>query len=462
MPRIADAQSSVYPEPLVISKVQLIFSIISHHAHVSDRVSFFDTKGIPQGNFNYVVPYLVCDPIVTLYNPTNATVTRSKARVAINNPPVGFRFKKNADYVRAEFASGQAHGVGSFQLPSENLPDARKSFTLLLRERHLNNLPGKAITLQAGEAKEFSPWVESDWTWGKEISQGDTPKQFNDRDAALDLTNRDGRTGQIMGVETTPGLDVRAGFQWEHLSYSTRPLSTRYDFEIANDWDGGWMGIKLNDTVTLEATPINGASMPDFSIDLLGGNLQDKSRDLRRSFPMDPGHLRLQNPQDPVASRTYRVSDILQRATDQSPGGKTPFAVLTMVAKSRSLVENRFYEDPPVPTEELYELEFSEIHDFGDQRRFVSPSDAPGYGLSVLKAVREADTFAIDLGTGPYPPNSYRVMGTASLEAGFNEDITSRSSFVRGPQDSGIGKLVINVAGLGERYFVRIEDGTGP
>jgi hypothetical protein len=458
--QFANAQSTLFPEPLVVSRVQLVFSVVSHHAHLSDRVEFFNSKGIPKGNSNYVVPFLVCDPIVTLYNPTNAAVTRSKVRVAINDPPVGFRFKKNADYVRPEFASGEFHGLARLHVATEKNLNARKSYTLLLREMTGTNFPGKPITLRPGEAKQFSPWVESDWTWGKETSGGYTPRAFHDWNIERDLTNRDGRTANPFGVEAVPGWTPVAGFQTEHLSYSTRPTATRYDFEIANFWDGGWMGIKLYDTFSVEARPlrvVNNPSLPDFSVDLLGGNIQDKTRDLRRSFPMDLDHLRLSDPQNPVVSRTFFAGEFLQQAGEKTPGGKIPFALLTMVAKTQALLGNRFYEKPPLPTEDLYEFDFRSLSDFSDSSRFFGPSDAPPFGLKVLKSARQADTFAIDLGTGPFP-GSLKVMGTTSLENGFHEDLTSRSTFIPGPEYSGIGKVIIDVSGLGDRYFVRIEE----
>jgi hypothetical protein len=453
----AQAPSSL-PEPLVISKVQLVFSVVSHYSHLSDRINFYNTRGVPAGNTYYAVPHLVCDPLVTLYNPTNAELRRAKARVAINDPPVAFRFKKNGDYVRPEFDSGEFQGLARFQIQNERNPSARKSFTMLLREMGAS-LPGGQIVLRPGEAKEFAPWVETDWTWGKEIAGGYTPRSFSDWNLDNNFTNRDGRTNNPFGVEAVPGWDLRAGFQWEHLSYATRPLATRYDFEIANNWDGGWLGIKRTDTFSVEAMPLRTVSQtgtPDCSVDLLGGNVVDKLRDLRRSFPFSLAHLRVHAPGNPVVSRTYQLGDILQQPADTTPGGKSPIAVLTMVAKTRALLENRFYAKPAIPTEDLYEFDFREISDFNDPRRFVVPSDVPPPERPILKTTRSGNTLALDVTIG-IAAGSWRVMGSSRLDDGFTEDLTSRATFIPGPQGSGIGKVIIDISGLGERYFVRLE-----
>ncbi|QJE97876.1 hypothetical protein [Luteolibacter luteus] len=456
---LANAQSpATLPEPLVISKVQLVFSVVSHYSHLGERINFYNVKGVPAGNTNYAVPHLVCDPIVTLYNPTNATVTRGKARVAINDPPVAFRFKKNANFLRTEFWNGEFHGLGRFQIANEKNPSVRKSFTMLLREMGPAS-PGAALVLMPGEAKEFAPWVEADWTWGKETAGGYLPRSFSDWNYDNNFTNRDNRTNNQFGVEAVSGLDLRAGFQWEHLSYTTRPLATRYDFEQANNWDAGWVGIKLTDTFNVEVKPsrtVSQAILPDYSVDLLGGNIVDKVRDLRRSFPFKLQNLSVPNPSDPVISRTFKVGDLLQQPADMTPGGKSPIAVLTMIAKTQALLENRFYEKPALPTEDLYEFDFREISDFSDPRRFFGPSDVPSQDQSILRTTRSGNTLALDVAFG-LATGSWKVMGSSSLTDGFTEDLSSRATFIPGPTDSGIGKVIIDITGMGEHYFVRLE-----
>ncbi len=53
----------------IISKVEIVFSLVSHHSHVGSRVDFYNNYGEPRGNLSYAVPHLVYEPVVTLYNP---------------------------------------------------------------------------------------------------------------------------------------------------------------------------------------------------------------------------------------------------------------------------------------------------------------------------------------------------------------------------------------------------------
>ena len=329
----------------VVAKLQIMFSMVSHYSHIGDRVSFYNEKGNPKGNDQYGVPHLVYDPVVTLYNPYDVALNLQKLRVRVWDPPVLFGMKKNADWLRPEFASGDFHGLARFQIANERNTNARRYFTLFLREMS-GTAPGKAITLAPGEVKVFSPWVESDWTWGKETAGGYTVRCFFDWNAGNDFGNKDGRTGQTFGIETVPGWDPRAGLQTDHLSYGNgRPQSTRYDFEIANNMNAGWLGIKLNDTFTVQAKPgraLNVANRPDFRVDLLAGSVSDygnpdNSRDILRTYQFrfsNPTGELSNNPTNPIISRTFKIGDILQKPADRTASGKTPFAILSMGAKT--------------------------------------------------------------------------------------------------------------------------------
>ena len=123
--------------------------MVSHRQYLSDRVHFYNVNGSPAGNDQYASPMLACDPLVTLYNPANSSASRSKVRVMISDPPVGFKFKKNADYLRSDFATG-FQPMARFQIDNEANASARKKFIMLLRELGVNQTPGAAITLGPG------------------------------------------------------------------------------------------------------------------------------------------------------------------------------------------------------------------------------------------------------------------------------------------------------------------------
>jgi hypothetical protein len=325
----------------VIAKLQIMFSAVSHFNHLGDRINYYEQYGQPKGNTQYAAPHLVYDPVVTIYNPYDVALTLQKLRVRVWDPPVLFGFKKNADWLRPEFASGQYHGLARFQIANERNPSARRYFTMLLTDAGRATPYGGAITLMPGEVRVFSPYVEKDWNWQLETAGGYNVRSFFDWNAGLEFGNIDGRTKNQFGVETVPGWDPRAGLQTDHLSYGTRPVQTRYSFEQASPgMDGGWLAIKLDDTFTVEAKPgraVTTGNVPDFTVDLLAGSVADVTRDMLRSYRFRLGNPETEisvTPDRPTISRVFKIGDILQAPADKTPGGKSPFALLTMAAKT--------------------------------------------------------------------------------------------------------------------------------
>ena len=370
----------------VIAKLQIMFSAVAHYNHLGDRMNFFNTKGNPPGNENYGAPHLVYDPVITLYNPYDVALDLAKLRVRIWDPPVLFGFKKNSFWLRDEFASGDFHPLARFTIANESDVNARRYFTLLLTNL-TSSRPGGRIRLEPGEVKVFSPWVEPTWTWGMEVSGGYSVRSFFDWNVANDFGNRDGRTGNPMGIEAVPGWDPRAGLQTDHLSYGQklRPQSTRYDFEIANNWAGGWLAIKNTDTFTVEAKAgraVNIANQADFTVDLLAAAMETPESDILRTYRFryaDPTKELSVNPANPVIRRTFRVGDILQKPEDKSVGGKSPFAILTMSAKTTKAAQDiamPWVQNHPViegadqntarigNALDSYDLRFEEVSDF--------------------------------------------------------------------------------------------------
>ncbi len=446
----------------VISKVRIVFSAVAHHNHNGERVSFYNTSGDPKGNTNYAVPHLVYEPVITLFNPYQDVLTLNRCRIRISDPPVGFAFKKNADYLRADFANGIFHGLARFQGTSENSITARKTFTLLLRSLNANGIPGAAIVLQPGESKEFSAWVENNWSWGLETAMNG--RSFFDWMTQNNFTNRDRRTNNTMGVETTslssPGLwDYRAGFQTDNLSLdSRRPAATVYPFETGTPNARSYAVIKLTDTFTAQAKTMRTATAPtdpDFRVEMLRGTNADADQDIHRTFPFSVTDI-VEPAGSPVITKTYKVGRILQKPDDLTRGGKTPFAMLSISAKPAALLANQFYQTPAVPTGELYDVRFEKA----DYPSLGFPGD-PGVPagpleLSVLSTIRNGNTMTVGFSSDP-EINGWRVMGTADLSAGFTDDLTAVSEFVPGPVGSLLHTVNVDLTGKGPAYFVRIE-----
>lgn len=331
----------------VIAKLQIMFSVVSHNAHIGSRVQWLNTSGDPKGNDHHAVIHLAYDPVITLYNPYDVKLELKNYRVRIFDPPVGFRFKKNGVNFRDQGPDFQ--GLGNFQIAHEkdfNSANARRYFTLILSDGTPDKV-GTALTLSPGEVKVFSPRVEKNWTWGMETSGGDySPRGFFDWNADSNFGNIDKRTNNVFGVEAVPGWDTRAGLQTDHLSFGARPGNTLYDFEKqAGAQVGGFLSMRcdagLAEKVTVETRPelTNGGqtTVPDFRVDLLAGRATAAESDILRSYSFKFSNVVAElseYPASPIISRTFEVADTLQTAGDQTSSRKKPFALLEMSART--------------------------------------------------------------------------------------------------------------------------------
>ena len=344
----------------VIVKMQIVFSIVAHHAHIGNRVNIMNQYADPKGNEKHAVPHLAYDPVITLYNPYDVALQLNKVRIRIWDPPVGFRFIKKDNkkgtsvYYRPEMAQGQFHGLARLGYQTEKNPAARKYFTLVLSEMN-SSAPGKRITLQPGEVKVFSPWVNKDWTWGWETADGYNVKAFFDFAADRDFGNRDGRTKNTFGVESVPGWEMQAGLQTDHMSYAGRPAETLYDYEKkpeAAGAVGGYLSMRLTDEIGVEIKPMR--TLPpnnpgaDFMVELLSGTRDDYSdtadlkytqpRDLIRRYRFKFNDVTAELSETPdkptTISRNYVVENTMQRPNDKGISGKKCFAMLEMTART--------------------------------------------------------------------------------------------------------------------------------
>ena len=349
--------ASVLP---VIVKLQILFSMVSHYHHIGDRVAYHDNTAVPAGNTNHAVPHLVYEPIVTLYNPYDVQIELPSLRVRISDPPVGFQFKKHDlqggkdAWYRSEYASGEFHGLGRQHIQNEHNPSARVFYMLQLKGKTASGTPGGNIKLLPGEVRVFSPYVESNWTWGLETAGVYDPRAFFDWSSDSNLGHWDKRSNNQFGVDSVSSLDFRAGLQTDHMSYAGGRLDdSRYDYEIATGWAGGFLSMRVTDDITVNCKAqrcVTEASLPDFQVDLLAGVNTDATTDLLRSYEFRFKDVAAELGTTGVISRRFKNKDILQTPGDTSPGGKSPFAILTMSAKttrdkrddSKSWLHNNF------------------------------------------------------------------------------------------------------------------------
>ena len=113
----------------VIAKMQIVFSIVSHHEHIDSRVNFFNTSGDPLGNLNHAVPHLVYEPVITLFNPYDVELDLSKLRIQVWDPPVAFRLAKVmsgvVNWYRPEMDAGEFQSLARFNAANQHNTNAR-------------------------------------------------------------------------------------------------------------------------------------------------------------------------------------------------------------------------------------------------------------------------------------------------------------------------------------------------
>lgn len=446
----------------VIARMQVVYSVVAHHNHVPDRIAFYQTQG--QGNLNYAVPHLVYEPIVTLYNPYNTPLVLPQARIRMANPPVGFRFKKNNDYLRAEWeAGGPFFGLGRFQIANENNANAQKTLTLSLGGGTSANYSGPVI-LAPGEWKTFGIRVEANWTWGLETASAYSPRSFFDWDTTRDFTNKDGRTNNLFGAEAIPVIDLRAGFQTDSLSVGNgRPVATRYSFETGSPFGNtAWVAIHLGNDFKVEAKGVDTVldpAIPDFQLSILGGAVQNPVNDTLKSYSFSIADLVQPETPDaatPSISRTLRISDILQTAANTTPGGKTWLANFVIAARSSALQQRKFQEET-VTSSELYEVRLDPVQQITDGVVWEGPSDTPLDGVVVTGVERVGDNLMLDVAAPSHSGNgAWKIEGSASLDFSSADDLTPGSGILEGPPDTGVYKVAVPVPPGSEAYFVRI------
>ncbi|MEO5713943.1 MAG: hypothetical protein ABIT37_10695 [Luteolibacter sp.] len=456
----------------IIARIEVQYSMVSHHCNIGDRVDFYNNSGSPQGNIYYAVPHLVYEPIVTLYNPYNTNLVLPNSRVLLANPPVGFKFKKNDEYLRAEWNNGGPFlGLGRFQTASESNPDVEKTMTLLLSSETGSQRPGGSIVLQPGESRRFMVWVEKAWTWALETGALSVSRSFFDFDLARNLTNTDGRTNNLFGAETVgafyPGWgDFRAGFQTDGLSVASgRPAATRYPFETGTYGTTSWVAMKLTDSVLVQAKGVDtvlNPAIPDFELSLLAGTIQNPAADTRKSYSFSIGDLvqdQPVNPDSPSISRLFKISDLLQAPNNTTAGGKAPFASFVLVAKSTALQQRKFQAAIQPPSGELYEARLEERLQFiPDVSPDNGPSDYPRSGVVVTGVERVGNSLMLDIAAEPLrnQRSMWKIMGGSDPGAAFADDLTGRSIIREGPEGTGVYKLTIPVPADSGKYFVQI------
>ena len=391
----------------VISKFQLIFSMVAHNASLPERRAYLDkyatnAKGEKDGYIKHGLPHLVYDPVVTLYNPYDVALKLLNLRVRVGNPPVGFRVSKLPG---GDLRNGGWNSLGSMTYATEINQETPKYFTLILSDG-TSESSGSDLKLLPGEVKVFSTRVQQAWNWEAETKVGNKTSFFDWSNE--DFSNIDRRAGAklgVFGVEAVPGWDPRAGLQTDHLSYgsprASRPQATFYPYEITNRPEGGngFVTIREEDSVQVEVQPfISNPATQIFQLDLLAGKSPDAAQDIVRRYKFNianPINELSRDPAFPIIKRVFKIGQILQNDTDMSSNYKRPFAMLDVTARTtKDLADSKpwLYNNPVVEggnqnsasvgvVAQSYDIRLTEISSFASFPEGVSmdPDSKRGY-----------------------------------------------------------------------------------
>ena len=281
-----DKEERVLP---VISRVQIFFSITTQLLPSFTRIwlplrsnlKIFwrdHTKNIE----HIYLPYLVVDPIVSLYNPYDVPLKNEHLRVKLTGLPILFCFTKNgyplriwnsSDEITAvsesldeEFGSKKTKdGSGTYYAFTPLISfirdyaaerSSKVEFSMFISKFDDSNwdleggqqsLPREPVVFPAGRGSVYSTWVQPGWTVEWFNKRGDKVHNsgrlwqsdgwfkafvrptFFDQDSTQFTQDLD-RTGNELGVEMAAGFARRAGYLYEHLSYrihdGERPINT--------------------------------------------------------------------------------------------------------------------------------------------------------------------------------------------------------------------------------------------
>lgn len=336
----------------VVAKLQIVFSMVTHPINIKDRHNLAPkyAQADPRFSGRHVRAWLVFEPIVTLWNPYSVPIQFNSLSLGLDKIPVAFRFGKGVGRTQADLRNPESGGTRSSRsfwplsqfVHGSGKEDAITNFSFNVRGGNMQTgVERRPIVLQPGENKIFSAFVK----------EGDSFGEVVDDFAILgsDTVGATNRGSLIKNVDLVEGYNTVGGFRFDHLSRNKanrNPLSL-YSFEKRDPIrNGSWQSciLRPQDSIIVKAKLSNNDANTDseddrrqdftllVEMDELNGI--DNERILGSSFTVREKELLYDEDTDPLIERSFVADEIRQDSSDTTRGGKTPFAVLTMSAKS--------------------------------------------------------------------------------------------------------------------------------
>ena len=350
-----DSSPSALTLKPVIAKMQIVFSMVTHPIGLSkvNGGGHESAYSMADPNFagTHLRAWLAFEPVVTLWNPYSVPIQFSSMSIGLDKLPLGFRFGKQAGRTAAtdiRVIETQSSRINRSFWPLSNFvwfgnkTNAITNFSFNIRGGNMSSgLTRDPITLQPGENKVFSIFVEEG------ASFGDVANDFLIQSSG-DVGSSNGGS-LIKDVDMVEGFNNVGGFRFDHLgrNNANRTTSTLYSFERENISQGWYHFVILRptDSIVVKAKLANNdaetddeeESRDDFTMlvemDQLGGI--DSNQTLGSSFTVrEKERLYEEGDTDTIIERSFPAGTIVQNEGDTDQGGKTPFAVFTMTAKT--------------------------------------------------------------------------------------------------------------------------------
>lgn len=336
----------------VIAKMQIVFSMVTHPLNLKDRHNLAPKYDVADRRYagRHLRPWLVFEPIVTLWNPYSVPIEFQSLSIGLDKIPVAFRFGKGEGAAENDFRvvergggrSSRSYWPLSHFVHGGGKNDAISNFSFNVRGGNMiDGISRDPIVLQPGENKIFSSFVKEGQNWGSVMDDFSI--------VGSETVGAGNQRSLIKNVDLVEGWNTVGGFRFDHLSrnHENRNPASLYPFEMRDPVRSGSyhsVALRPQDSIIVKAKLSNNDvnsdseddSRQDFTMlvemDKAGGIQND--RILGSSFTVREKELLYEEDADALIERKFPAITLLQEASDTTRGGKTPFAVFTMTAKS--------------------------------------------------------------------------------------------------------------------------------
>ncbi|MEP4076702.1 hypothetical protein [Haloferula sp.] len=331
----------------VVAKVDIVFSMVTHDLRSNYQAKY---RRADPNNTHYS-PWLVFEPVVTMWNPYNVPVKFSELKLFFDKIPVGFRFQKKEGRGRWSDVRNQSGDTTEYWWPLSRFiwgggkTDAITEFYVRLMGGTSDTRPGGDIILSPGETRVFTAHVLSRETWGQ-VKNDFIITNSNDAKSKIQAGGS--------GVNYTGGWNRTGGFRFDHLArwQDLRNPASVYSFEKntlknRNDWH--WIALRGSDGFRAKArlldndNPDNDASADNdrdrsFSMKVAlmaqGANMGEARKVVQNmDIEVEDFHKLYREGEPKIIEHDIIAEEAYQSEGDRGPGGKSPFAVLSLTAK---------------------------------------------------------------------------------------------------------------------------------